>query len=40
MPGRITEPKEVPRFVLFRARDEPSFITGTGHVGDCGMTAW
>jgi 3alpha(or 20beta)-hydroxysteroid dehydrogenase len=37
--GRLAEPKEVSQLVLFLASDESSYITGTEHIIDGGMTA-
>jgi 3alpha(or 20beta)-hydroxysteroid dehydrogenase len=37
--GRLAEPKEVSNLVLFLASDESSYITGTEHIIDAGMTA-
>ncbi|MGI4870842.1 MAG: glucose 1-dehydrogenase [Janthinobacterium lividum] len=37
--GRLAEPKEVSQLVLFLASDESSYITGTEHIIDAGMTA-
>jgi 3alpha(or 20beta)-hydroxysteroid dehydrogenase len=37
--GRIADPAEVTRLVLFLASDESSYITGAEHVIDAGMTA-
>lgn len=37
--GRIAEPEEVSNLVLFLASDEASYISGTEHVIDAGMTA-
>ena len=36
--GRIADPQEVTNLVLFLASDESSYITGTEHVIDAGMT--
>ena len=40
MLGRMAEPEEVSKLVLFLASDESSFITAMEHVVDGGMTAW
>jgi 3alpha(or 20beta)-hydroxysteroid dehydrogenase len=37
--GRIADPQEVTNLVLFLASDESSYITGSEHVIDAGMTA-
>jgi 3alpha(or 20beta)-hydroxysteroid dehydrogenase len=37
--GRLAEPREVSQLVLFLASDESSYITGTEHIIDGGMTA-
>jgi 3alpha(or 20beta)-hydroxysteroid dehydrogenase len=37
--GRIADPKEVTNLVLFLASDESSYITGSEHVIDAGMTS-
>lgn len=37
--GRLADPSEVSKLVLFLASDESSFITGMEHVIDGGMTA-
>ena len=37
--GRIAEPEEVSRLVLFLASDDSSYISGAEHVIDAGMTA-
>ena len=37
--GRLAEPKEVSQLVLFLASDDSSYITGTEHIIDAGMTA-
>lgn len=37
--GRLAEPDEVTRMVLFLASDEASFVSGAEHVVDGGMTA-
>lgn len=37
--GRLAEPVEVSQLVLFLASDESSYITGTEHIIDAGMTA-
>ncbi len=37
--GRIADPREVTNLVLFLASDEASYITGTEHVIDAGMTS-
>lgn len=37
--GRLAEAKEVSNLVVFLASDEASYITGTEHVIDAGMTA-
>lgn len=37
--GRIAEPEEVSNLVLFLASDESSYISGSEHVIDAGMTA-
>lgn len=37
--GRLAEPKEVSNLVLFLASDESSYISGTEHIIDAGMTA-
>jgi 3alpha(or 20beta)-hydroxysteroid dehydrogenase len=37
--GRLAEPKEVSQLVLFLASDESSYITGTEHIIDAGMSA-
>ncbi|GLU52053.1 SDR family NAD(P)-dependent oxidoreductase [Dyadobacter frigoris] len=37
--GRLAEPIEVSNLVLFLASDESSYITGTEHIIDAGMTA-
>ena len=35
--GRVGQPEEVGRLVLFLASDDSSFITGTAHPVDGGM---
>ena len=37
--GRIADPQEVTNLVLFLASDESSYITGSEHVIDAGMTS-
>lgn len=37
--GRIAQPQEVTNLVVFLASDESSYITGSEHVIDAGMTA-
>lgn len=37
--GRIADPEEVTNLVVFLASDESSYITGSEHVIDAGMTA-
>lgn len=37
--GRLADPGEVSKLVIFLASDESSFITGMEHVIDGGMTA-
>lgn len=37
--GRIADPQEVTNLVIFLASDESSYITGSEHVIDAGMTA-
>ncbi|MDR3716517.1 MAG: glucose 1-dehydrogenase [Puia sp.] len=37
--GRLAEPKEVSKLVVFLASDESSYITGSEHLIDAGMSA-